>query len=520
MDYHVRFMVLLMRMDNKNTPSGIQLEKAYQERKAFFHHYIDEIKQNIPIDIFSVINITLIKNPYDSNFSKKFFLKEFHTENRLYLFIQSSFKFYLKNFYYFLSYLISFTLFKIFYKKKRVDLKSFILIDIFFIVENIIKSNKFDDNYFMNLYDVLDKYNCSYVFLPRLYGSHKNPFKLIKIFTIINRDKRNFLFEFELLSFADFISIFLLILQYPFKTLRLIQKETTNEDVLFNNELIKDIHNLTIDAFTRYQLGKNISRINGVSKIYSWSEFQVIERSFNYGVRTQNENIRLYGCQFYLNYETYFNTSVDDIDFIQKTSFHEVLVNSKYYLLDRKQVIYKTGVSLRYQKIFLFNKTILPKNVILLGTFFNEAKYMLESVSNFELILFKNHPIVEIKQFGKLKDNIKIVNDDIYTLFENASVVICVSSGTAMEAVACGIPVIIIASHDNLTAHPLVQYGKGEIWDIAFSKDDVTKLYNKLTQFKNENRSKIQEIAAWYKDNFFIEPTEKNIAQAFDLDKE
>ena len=62
--------------------------------------------------------------------------------------------------------------------------------------------------------------------LPRLYPVSKNPFKLIKFFKIINNDKRDFFFEFEILSLIDFIILFIMIAKYPFKALSLKQKIT------------------------------------------------------------------------------------------------------------------------------------------------------------------------------------------------------------------------------------------------------------------------------------------------------
>ena len=497
-----------------------ELEKNYQQEKKSFHAYIDKIKKNSVSDIYTIVNTTLIKNPYATNFPKQFFLKSesIEKENKIFLFIKHSIKFYLKQFYLFFSYLISFMLFKLFYKKKPIP-KDAIFIDIFFLVDNIIKDKHFNENYFKELYPVLEKYQQNYIFLPRLYGVSKNPFKLVKLFKILNSDKRNFLFEFEVLSFTDFLTLFKMILLYPFKTLRLLQKELMVNDILFNQELIRDISSVGIEAFSRYLYGKNIAKINSVKKIYSWSEFQVIERSFNFGVRKTTENIELIGCQFFLNYEIYFNTYVDDIDFEMLSSPHRVLVNGDYYLLEREKVEYKRGVSLRYQSLFNFDGIEKEENVLLLGSYIEiDTLYMLKSVETFESVIFKNHPAVNLSNFGVLPSNIKLSNDNIYELFKSASLVIGTASGTCVEAVACGVSVIVMASQDNLTANPLVKYGKGEIWDIAFSKDDVEKLYNKLLKYREENRSRIMEIASWYKDNFFVEPTEENIVNAFELD--
>ena len=480
-----------------------------------FKEYIINIKKTIKVDIYNIINVTLISNPYITKFPKKFLFKENTKENRTLLFIKSITKFYLKQFYIFITYFISFVLFKFFYKKEKVNLKNSILIDIFLLVDNIKKDKEFKENYFMGLYKVLEKYNEKYIFLPRVYGVNKNPFKLIHFFKIINQDKRDFLFEFELLSFINFVEIFKMILLYPFKTLRLIQK-----DEQFDNELIKDIANQGFESFSRYIFGKNIAKLKDIEKIYSWSEFQVVERSFNYGIRSNNLNIELIACQFYLNYEIYFNSYVDDIDFEMLSSPHKVLVNGKYYLLDRNKIKYLNGVSLRYNNIFSFSRKEEKNSILLLGSYIEkDTKYMLESVGSFDSVLFKNHPAVDIKKIGKLKQNIRVVQSNIYKLFKDSNIVIGTASGTVVEAVTCGLSVIIIASQDNLTANPLVKHGKGKIWDIAFNKDDIQKLYNTLLRYRNDNIDEIKEIAFWYRENFFVEPTEENIIKAFELEK-
>jgi len=116
--------------------------------------------------------------------------------------------------------------------------------------------------------------------------------------------------------------------------------------------------------------------------------------------------------------------------------------------------------------------------------------------------------------------DIKVVNDNIYTLFENTKIVITTASGTAVEAVSCGISVIIVASENNLTANPLVEYGKGKIWDIAFDSGKIASVYEQLVEYRNHNKQEIQTISTWYKENFFIEPTEANIVRVFGLKKE
>jgi len=495
-----------------------KLDYYYQQKKNLFHGYILAIKSSMPVDIYSISNITLIKNPYSSVFPFSFFSQKTIIKNKILLFFKSTMVFYLKQLYFFISYIITFFLFTVYFRPQRKLSKRDCLIDVFLLSNTIIKENTFNERYFDSLYTVLEKINIPYSIVPRIYSTSKNPFKLISFFKLLSKDKRDFLFEFELLHWYDFIQIFWMILIYPFKTLRLLQEEKTEQDKIFNQALLQDISTQGMNTFSRYVFGKNIAKLKTVKYIYSWSEFQVIERSFNYGISKINSKIKSVGCQFYLNYETYFNAYVDDIDAEHGTAYKQVLVNGKVYILDRKNVKYEAGVSLRYKNVF----TYVPKNegndVLILGSYIvSDTQYMLQSVGNFEKVFFKKHPAVSIDKFYPLPENVALVEDDIYTLFKNIDLVIGTASGTTVEAVACGKSVIVMASQDNLTANPLMKYGQGKIWEIAFSKDDVEKHYNKLIKYREENPQKINEIAQWYKDNFFVEPTEENIIKAFEL---
>ena len=52
---------------------------------------------------------------------------------------------------------------------------------------------------------------------------------------------------------------------------------------------------------------------------------------------------------------------------------------------------------------------------------------------------------------------------------------------------------------------------------FAFNEQDVKKHYDNLLKYKNNNLDKVEKIACWYKENFFVEPTEENIVRAFEL---
>lgn len=496
-----------------------ELARNYQDKKHIFHEYIDNIKKNSNWNLYTIINPALIKNPYSTSFVYKFFKNEVPNSNKFLLFLKNICKFYAKNLYMFCSYIVAIVLYKIYYKKNK-NLKLNTIIDIFGLVDKTNKSGKFEENYFQNLYDVLEKYNKNYTILLRPYAVGKNPFKLIKFFKIISQDKKDFIFEYEFLKFADFARIFTIIIFYPFRVLKLRQKEKSDYDKIFNYCLVEDIIFFNFSSIARYILGKNLAKIKSIETIYSWSEFQIIERSFNYAIRKNNPNIKIIACQFYLNYEVYFNAFADDIDYEMLSSPHIILVNGMHYIKDRSKLIYKSGVSLRYKNIFEFEGIGEEKNILILGSYLiQDTKTILKNTKKLKNIIFKNHPAVDIKKIKNLLLGVEVSDKSIYELFKNSSLVITSASGSAVEAVACEVSVIIVASKDFLTANPLLEKGKGQIWDIAYDENDIILIHDKLIAYRKTNLDKIKKIATWYKENLFIEPTEENIVKAFKIKK-
>lgn len=495
-----------------------ELNQNYHEKKDIFHNYIDTIKNNAKKNLNTIINPTLIKNTYTSTFPKNYFLNTPSIQNKFFLFIKKIINFYFKNILFLLSYFISFVLYKLYFKKQRKN-RLETIIDVNGLVDKTNQDNSFNENYFTGIYEVFEKYNKQYAILLRPYPVGKNPFKLKKFFTIINKDKRDFVFEYEFLKLFDFVKLLFMIIVYPFRVLNLIQEEKNEIDKIFNNSLIEDIKYFNFTSLTRYILGEHLSKMVSVKNIYSWCEFQVIERSFNYAIKKNCNHIKLIGLQVYINYETFFNTYVDDIDFNMLSSPDKIIVNGKYYIRDLKKIIYETGVSLRYKSLFNFKGIIREKSILLLGSYIiSDTKYLLNSVKKFDDVVFKNHPAINIKRLGNLPQNIKVSNEDVYKLFEDTKLVITTASGTAVEAVSCGVSVIIISSQDNLTANPLIKIGQGKIWDIAFSVNEIDSIYKKLIYYKTHNPAEILEIANWYKNNFFVEPIEKNVAKMFNLE--
>jgi hypothetical protein len=496
-----------------------EINQNYQEKKNIFYNYIDSIKKNAKWDIYSIINPTLVKNPYASTFPKNYFLNVLKTDNKTALFLKKVINFYFKNLYLLSNYILAYLLYKLYFKKKRKNNLE-IIIDVFGLVDKTNQDNKFSENYLIGIYEVFEKFKINYAILVRPHSANKNSFKLKNFFKIISKDKRDFVFEYEFLRLFDFFRLLVLILKYPFQIFRVKQNDKSNIDKIFNNSLIEDLKHFSFNSLTRYILGEHLSKIDSIKKIYSWSEFQVIERSFNYAIRKNCSHIELIGLQFFINYETYFNSHSDDTDYIMLSSPHMMLVNGKFNLKKKNKDRYGLGISLRYKNTFNFKGIKKEKNILVLGSYIvSDSRYLLNSVKKFDNVIFKNHPAVDINQLGQLPNHIKLSNKSIYEIFKTTKIVVGTATGTILEAVGCGVSVIILASLNNLTANPLVKKGQGKIWEIASNENEIYDVYKKLIDYRKYNQAKIVKIANWYKNNFFVEPNEENIIKVFKLAK-
>ncbi len=485
--------------------------------------YIDNIKKEAYLDIENIENLALSKD-LNSDLFKNYMADFKPAKLKMTFIVGQIFLFYLKAFLRFFTYIIGYILFVFIGKKGTVDWsQKFILVDVFFLVDNIIKEKQIKENYFDGLYDVLDKCNKKYIFFPRLYGVSKNPFKLIKLFNITNKlNDRVVLYEYELLNFLDMLKILFFIFRFPFKQFKLLQKNKIELDHHFNYELFRVLPNTPIIAYTRYLTGKALAKkIANNSKIISWQELQSSEKSFNRAIRESKKEIVIYGCEFSMTYSSYISMHITDVDCDMRITPHQTLLNGRSNYSDSKKHIFRSGVSLRYKGLFKYvdhnQEGRMP--LALMGHDIKEGQDILKKIQFLPALNVKIHPTTTESQFSKyMNQNWSYVCGDLYTVFKNASVIFAPPyAGTSLEAVACGIPVVIIGKIDNLI-NPLVDFGKGEIWNIAFSDKEAIIQYEKLLKYKKDNPKRVKDIAFWYKNFFFIEPTKDKIVKAFELE--
>lgn len=486
-------------------------------------NYIDNIKKYAYRDIVHIHNNVLNKSPYTSNFIQDCLSRKQVEKLSLINKLSNILLFYLKNLILFISYVFCFLIFKLAGTKCKLKFdQELYLIDTFFLTDRIIDDGVYTERYFLGLDKILLNKCKKFAYLPRLVGLDKNPFKLFKLLNILQSDNNHYLFEFELLTFIDIIKILLFILIFPLKQYELLQKENSNLDKNFNSAIFRALPNTSFEAYIRYLIGKKISKIfKKNTNIISWQEFQNLEKTFNRAIKESSSNIFIYGCEFLIKYKNYLSMHITNVDVELDVTPHQTLLNGLYnYSLSSKHS-FKSGVALRYKNIFNRQNHNNSDNnlLVLLGYDLEESQNLLKILILFENLSIKIHPTTHQKQFNLYEmPNWKYTNTDLYELFPDTALVFAPTmTGSALEALASGVSVVIVHNQKKLLVCPLLDYGRSKIWDIATNENELMEKVSNLIQFRAENHRELLIISQWYKDNFFIEPNEKNILKAFDL---
>ena len=271
-----------------------------------YSNYLDNINRFAYHDVSMLSNVTLSKNPYTgSNFLQNI-IKGNKIDIPKYIFIKSSALFYIKNIYYLLLWVFYYVYTKLFLNNKIYKYSKYqILIDTYFGYSQINNNYTLKDNYFKELYDLLDSQQIQYIIIPKIFGVKKNPIKMIKLLKYLSK-LDNSITEYNMLSLLDIYYIFEFILNYPIKIKKLIAsiKCEKNIDKLFVHDILHTLGSTVFLSYVRYLFGKKLKKklTNKNIKLISWCEYQTIDKNFYKGIK--NNNIHIYGCQFLIKYPT------------------------------------------------------------------------------------------------------------------------------------------------------------------------------------------------------------------------
>jgi len=418
-----------------------------------------------------------------------------------------------------------------FLSAQRYDLKAIdheiVLIDTYFLGKKILQEGSFVDPYFSGLDKLLKKQGKAYAYLP-VFCSDNSIWSFIKILNLLKRENAPVLTEYQLLSLQDMARLFLFILVYPFRVLRLAHGLKADSYItrLLKCKLISSLRYSTFNGFSRYLQGRRVSSLPGNIKIISWCENQTIHKNLYRGLREGNGEspVYIYGCQLFIYPFSFLSINVDPAEKANNIVPDKVLVSGNYYLYDNGNIHSGVGPSFRYRKIFDIKIDFEKRNSLLfmLPYFVDEINNIINVISSIDCVtndvIVKFHPTTDVRKYQKLLPaGAKISNKNIYDLFLKAKIVLGASSGTLVEAVSLAIPAIVLKNSKKFTHNYLSEYGQGIVWDYARNTHEVNTLIDKYYHKTDYEKDVLLQYAEEYKKMFFCEPAEERMIEAFDL---
>ncbi|OGL45887.1 MAG: hypothetical protein A2W05_03020 [Candidatus Schekmanbacteria bacterium RBG_16_38_10] len=493
--------------------------------------FLSAINQTAYKNVYLLSNEVLSKNPFSNNFLRRFLNRENPELPDSLKVFSRLLTYYLKSFVYFGIYLSFFAVFYISRLRYAVNphLRELILIDTFFLIDRIEDSGNYEDTYFVGLKEILEKLGKHYAYLPVFYTT-KNPARLFKTFRLLKKNRIPVLTEYQLLSAGDLFRLFYFILKYPIDVLIFVRniREDTYEAKLLKAELIDNLRFTTFLKFSRYLQGRKIaSLVCEKIKLISWFENQTIDKNLYKGIREGENKIKIYGAQPFIFSKSILNILADENEAKFGVVPDRMVVSGSYFIPEDSALDFVVGPSFRYKK--LFTAALDEKNrsniVILLPYFAEDAENILNLLNKTKIpvrnIIVKAHPATPTERFKCIiPKGAKVSSADAYEIFRTAKIVIGAASGTLIEAVSLGIPVICIKGVQGFDYNPLLVYGKGIIWDEAVNTRDLERLLATFESALNniDELDGIKKIASKYKNMFFCEPSDESIIKVYGLD--
>ena len=428
---------------------------------------------------------------------------------------------------------LTFVLSKLRFRRRKVNKdEDLVIVDTYAIVDKIYQCGRFEDALLGSLYDILAMRNKQSAVLC-LFEAY-NPRNLrqrLATYNILAGDGRNFLTEFELLSMRQWLALIRFVLIYPFATMRLARMTFGRFDQIFRGELIAALDKPQLFNYIRYLVGRKLGSLTDRKlTVIAWHENQVIDKLLCRGVRDSGSEATIYGCQFFTKPFLWRNLYPLEEEASRGVLPDVILVSGKEYLVGDKDSNINTrlGISPRYNYLFdihLDEKLIADRRflTVLLTYDMVHSRTIIACVTEYgarspiDPVRIKLHPNHEPLQPFDYPETWKQTKDHLSAVCADSRIVITAGSGTALEAATMGCSVIIVGKDTGLTFHPMPQYGKGKLWDLVFGPEDLARVADRLSSYRQEHPDEIVTMADELRDMFFTEATEEQFIRQFDL---
>ncbi len=386
-----------------------------------------------------------------------------------------------------------------------------------------------EKHFFPGLYDYLQEKGYTPVFVPIVASTSSYR----RLFQKVLKSKKNIIFPEEFLKFQDYLYAF----SAPWRALRLKLSPPSYGRYQLDRLLKEEYYaNLTEFGFLYATLlsclGKRFKESGLFPRgIINWMENQAFEKGFIKGFRENFPDARLIGSQpvfIPANYLSMVSSHQEKQSGLLPDKILVLGPAGKSYMTEFiKDINVDYSPAFRYASILSHPPASNQENnlLVLLGYNFENAVHIMwtllkieKYLESFGRIMVKLHPAGYFDEARLSKalggrDVLKrysFVDGRLDQYADKIFMGLCGASGTAVELVMRGIPVIIIGDSQALTMDYLVYKEDRDMWQICFSPDQVVKTLDRFKVLKKERSQEFVQKAREFREAFITAPSEKH----------
>ncbi len=420
---------------------------------------------------------------------------------------------------------------------KPVSINGYIrLLDIFVFNNSFEKSNLIDRCY-PNILDFLsenEKKSIYYVPTPYKVKSY------FRIYKKLRMAKQNILLKEDFLKLKDyFFATF-----YPFRFLRLKIKfpEYLNVNIvpLIKDEFCKSLsfsYYGSIESLLNYRFAKRLKgKCVNIKLVIDWFENQMVDYGANAGFRKYFPDVKIVGYEGFIASKHYLCMFPTTQEQNSKVIPQQIAVIGRGFVESVKRFCPTLDVivapAFRFQGIWSERQNYAdPKSytiLVVLPFLLKESSEIIRLVStainNDEIkkikncrILIKQHPTnssAEIKKtLGPLwTSQFEFTSINFNECVEKANLVISCASSACLEALAKGVPVVIVDSKSGFIFNPIPDEFEKDIC-ICYSSDELRKAILSYRNINKRTSDRYDNIAKRIRENYFEIASEVSVKE-------
>lgn len=421
--------------------------------------------------------------------------------------------------------------------KRQVPKEPVVLIDTF-----VVPGFAEEDRYYTGLWECLASEEKRKVFfVPTFY---RVPFwGLLGVFKQLRGSERNFLLKEDFLGVKDYLFAF----QHCWRIRKMKVPEVSFLGFSFSSIVNEELQSLkgVPSAFGgllnfRFAMRLKDSSVR-LAAVIDWFENQAIDKGWNYGFNTFYPDVEKIGYQGFVASPHYLCQYPTDIERRNAMLPNKIAVIGKGLIDGRKE--FCPDLSVIKAPAFRFGQVWKDCVYPVLNSGFDVLVSLPIDVDEGSIILrlledglgrvqfsgvnifVKPHPTTSPEQvrkayLGRWPEVFTFAAGDFNKWIEKVHMVVGSASSTSLEALAKGVPVIIIGNPHGLTHNPIPESIKEDIWRLCRTPDEFAEAMSFYRERDRIAVARHESIGRRIREEFFEPVTEDGVRKFLGLDGE